>query len=243
MLGIDEHFFSRKHGFATTLVDLQTHRVFDVVQGRSEAALRPYLTRLAGKERTAVVLMDLAESYRSLVRQHFPRALIVADRFHVIRLVNHAMLDSWRQLDPVGRRHRGLVSLLRRHPENLRDDAQRQRLADYLAAHPLLEALYHKKQALMTLLRYKHQSARQCRQLAPRFLGIVQELRAAPMAPLRTLGDTLWSWRAEIARMWRFTKTNSITEGLHNKMELISRRAYGFRNFQNYRLRVRALCG
>jgi transposase len=43
--------------------------------------------------------------------------------------------------------------------------------------------------------------------------------------------------------MWRFTKTNSITEGLHNKMELISRRAFGFRNFKNYRLRVKALCG
>ncbi len=40
-----------------------------------------------------------------------------------------------------------------------------------------------------------------------------------------------------------FMKSNAITEGLHNKMEVISRRAYGFRNFQNYRLRVRALCG
>ncbi|MEI6056695.1 MAG: transposase, partial [Lentisphaerota bacterium] len=35
---------------------------------------------------------------------------------------------------------------------------------------------------------------------------------------------------------------NSITEGFHTKMEMISRRAYGFRNFENYRLRVRALC-
>jgi transposase len=38
--------------------------------------------------------------------------------------------------------------------------------------------------------------------------------------------------------MWRFSKTNGITEGFHNKMEMISRRAYGFRNFENYRLRV-----
>ena len=38
--------------------------------------------------------------------------------------------------------------------------------------------------------------------------------------------------------MWRFTKNNGITEGFHRKMKLIQRRAYGFRNFQNYRLRV-----
>ena len=44
-------------------------------------------------------------------------------------------------------------------------------------------------------------------------------------------------------RMWRFSKSNGITEGLHNKMEMLSRRAFGFKNFENYRLRVIALCG
>jgi hypothetical protein len=46
-----------------------------------------------------------------------------------------------------------------------------------------------------------------------------------------------------IAAMWRFTKNNGITEGFHRKMKLIQRRAYGFRNFNNYRLRVIAQCG
>ncbi|ASQ46510.1 hypothetical protein clem_09805 [Legionella clemsonensis] len=39
------------------------------------------------------------------------------------------------------------------------------------------------------------------------------------------------------------TQNNGITEGFHRKMKLIQRRAYGFRNFENYRLRVRVLCG
>jgi len=43
--------------------------------------------------------------------------------------------------------------------------------------------------------------------------------------------------------MWRFTRNNCITEGFHNKMELINRPAHGFRNFENYRLRVKVLCG
>ena len=42
--------------------------------------------------------------------------------------------------------------------------------------------------------------------------------------------------------MWRFTRNNAITEGFHTKMELLQRQAYGFRNFNNYRLRVRVLC-
>lgn len=52
VLGIDEHFFSRKKGYATTLVDLKNHKVFDVVLGRSEPSLRRYLKRLRGRSRS-----------------------------------------------------------------------------------------------------------------------------------------------------------------------------------------------
>lgn len=50
VLGIDEHFFTRKKGFATTFVDLRKHRVFDVKLGRSEPSLRRYLRALKGKD-------------------------------------------------------------------------------------------------------------------------------------------------------------------------------------------------
>lgn len=56
-------------------------------------------------------------------------------------------------------------------------------------------------------------------------------------------GRTLDSWKEEAARMFYFPKNNGITEGFHRKMKLIQRRAYGFRKFENYRLRVRVLCG
>ena len=91
MLGIDEHFFTRKAGFATTFANLVTHRVFDVQLGRSEAALHRFLDELPGKEHTEVVLMDLSETYRAIIGRHFPNAKIVADRFHAVRLVGHAL--------------------------------------------------------------------------------------------------------------------------------------------------------
>jgi len=242
VLGIDEHFFSRKDGFATTFANLDTHRVFDVQLGRSELALQRFLDELPGKEHTEVVCIDLSETYRAIAKRHFPNAVIVADRFHVIRLVGQYLMEAWKQLEPVGRKHRGLVSLMRRKPERLEPE-QQLRLAAYFTEHPMVRAVYDKLQSLMALLRYKHQKARHCRGLIRQFIYTVEELRQAPMAALQSLAATMWSWRDEIARMWRFTKSNAITEGLHNKMEVISRRAYGFRNFQNYRLRVRALCG
>ncbi|WP_181951392.1 transposase, partial [Legionella sainthelensi] len=76
----------------------------------------------------------------------------------------------------------------------------------------------------------------------PLFLKLVTSLKESHFESLKTLGKTLYQWREEVVRMWRFTKNDGITEGFHRKMKLIQRRAYGFRNFENYRLRVKILC-
>jgi transposase len=241
ILGIDEHFFTRRKGYATTLCDLKNHRVYDVTLGRSENALESYFLRLPGKQQVRIVCMDLAAVYRCLVRKYFPNAIIVADRFHVIRLVNHHFLACWREIDPLGSKNRGLLSLMRRHRHNLKPE-QEIRLMAYLAERPALELIYRFKQRLCYLLLKKHKSKRQCQKLIPRFLRAVVDLRQSGLAQLVTLGDTLHSWSEEIVRMWRFTRSNGITEGFHNKMETISRQAYGFRNFENYRQRVQVLC-
>jgi transposase len=207
VLGIDEHFFTRKKGYATTFCDLKNHRIYDVTLGRSEAALESYFLRLEGKERVRIVCMDLAVVYRSIVKKQFPKAVIVADRFHVIRLVNHHFLACWREIDPAGSKNRGLVSLMRRHRHNLKPE-QRLRLLTYLAERPALDLIYRFKQRLCYLLLKKHKTRRQCQKLVPRFLRAVIELRQSGLAQLVTLGDTLHSWSEEIGRMWRFTRSN-----------------------------------
>ena len=242
VLGIDEHFFTRKAGYATTLCDLRRHRVFDVVMGRSEASLEGYLTRLQGKERVKVVCMDLSSTYRSIVRKHFPQALIVSDRFHVIRLIGHHIHQLWRQIDPSHRWNRGLLSLLRRRADRL-DPEQREKLDGYLQAHPAIASLYPFKQKLWDLLRPHGLTPVACRPRIREFLDCIRQLKESPFASLASLGQTLEDWQEEIARMWRFSRNNGITEGFHTKMEMISRRAFGFKNFDNYRLRVRACCG
>jgi transposase len=242
ILGIDEHFFTRKKGYATTFVDLKLHKVFDVVLGRSEASLKTFLERLEGRDRVKVVVMDLSETYRSIIKKYFPNAMIVADRFHVIRLINHHFLKAWQHFDETGRKNRGLLSLMRRHRWNLSEE-QMEKLDRYLFKEmPVMGAIYDFKQQLCEFMLIKSITTRDVRRYARPFLTKLAELKDHPVEPLRVLGRTLMAWLEEIVRMWRFTKTNSITEGLHTKMEMISRRAYGFRNFKNYRLRVIVLC-
>ena len=240
ILGIDEHFFTRKKGYATVFCDLKNHRIYDVTLGRSGAALESYFLALEGKQLFRVVCMDPAAVHRSIVRKHFPKAVIVADCFHVIRLINRHFLACWREMDPAGSKHRELISLMRRHRHNLKSE-QNLRLLAYLAGRPALDVIYRFKQRLCYLLLKKHKTRRECQKLIPRFLRAVAELRQSGLTHLIALGDTL-TWSDEIARVWRFTRANGITEGFHNKMATITRQVFGFRNFENYSHRVQVLC-
>lgn len=239
ILGIDEHFFSRKRGYATTFVDLANHKVFDVVPGRSQASLHAYLSQLPDRHKVRLIVIDLSETYRSIVQKYFPNAKIIADRFHVIRMVNQHFLAAWQKQDPIGRRNRGLISLVRRHAWHLAPE-QVIKLNTYLEAYPVLNALYQAKQKLVSMLLLKTLNAKKAKQMLPHLLQLIEQFK---QSPAKTIATTLLSWIDPIVRMWRFSQSNGITEGFHNKMEMISRRAFGFRNFNNYRMRVLALCG
>ena len=117
---------------------------------------------------------------------------------------------------------------------------QRDNLGQYLSAYPVLKALYDAKQRLNRLLLLKTLNGQTARRKLPALVRLIEQFHASP---LQALAKTLRSWLQPIVAMWRFPKNNGITEGFHNKMEMISRRAYGFRNFENYRLRVLTHCG
>jgi transposase len=242
VLGIDEHTLHRGQRFATTFCDLKNHRVFDLSPGRSEAELLPYLRRLHGRDRVRVVCIDLSNPYRAIIRRWFPRAVIVADRFHTIRLVGVHLFRLARQVCPALGWNRGWLGLLRTRADRL-DALQRERLARLFAEHPVLQGIYELKERLCALLRLKHQPKSACRHHIQHLLGLIATLRQSGLEPALTLAKTLADWTEEIVRMWRFTRNNGITEGFHRKMKLIQRRAYGFRSFPNYRLRVLAQCG
>jgi len=242
VLGIDEHTLHKGNRFATTFCDLKNHRVFDVVPGRCEADLRDFLNRLKDRKKVKIVCIDLSSPYRSMIRKHFPNARIVADRFHVIRVVQHHFIKLARHIDPTLKNHRGKLACLRKTPSKL-NEKQRIKRDMLFAEHPALKALYEQMWKLIELLNIKTQTRKACRRHARTLMKFIDELKHSGIDAMKSLAQTLLQWSEPIACMWRFSKNNGITEGFHRKMKLIQRRAYGFRNFNNYRLRVIAQCG
>jgi len=242
VLGVDEHTLHRGQRFATTFCDLKNHRVFDISPGRSEAELARYLRSLRGRDKVRVVCIDLSNSYRAMIRRWFPRAVIVADRFHAIRVVGVHLMRLARQLCPQLGWNRSWLGLLRRRSDRL-DPEQLSRLQQLFQAQPALQGIYEIKEKLCALLRLKNCKKGACRYHIRQLLSLINTLRQSRLEPALTLAKTLSDWTEEIVRMWRFSRNNGITEGFHRKMKLIQRRAYGFRSFENYRLRVIAQCG
>ena len=124
VVGIDEHFFTRKRGFATTLVDLRRNKVFDVRLGRSESSLEGYLRRLRGKGQCSAYCHGTCPE---TLPQDRAAALSSGDDCPPIASTSfgwstNIFLSAWKDVDPEGRRHRGLLSLMRRHAWRLRPE-------------------------------------------------------------------------------------------------------------------------
>lgn len=160
---------------------------------------------------------------------------------HKVRVVMHHFTELARELAGI-RYDRAFLRLFRTRPDKLTAN-QKERLEALFKRYPALQPLYQKMREICDLLNLKGQRKRKCFFHARDLLNHIEDLKQVGFSRLKTLAKTLTSWAEPIAAMWRFRKSNSITEGFHRKMKLIQRRAYGFRNFNNYRLRVIAHCG
>ena len=242
IIGIDEHTIHKGYKFATTIADLTHHRVYDVIEGKSRNLVESKLMSYKGRDKVKVVCMDLSSSYRSIVRRCFPKAKIVADRFHVIRLVLYHFMEFCKQAQEEVKWNRKLTYPLRKRGDRLNSE-ELKRLEKFFENNPAIKLAYEFKERLCGLLNRKHQTAKECKRNIRELKTMMKQMKYEATQEFERLAETISEWFTPIIRMWRFTKNNSITEGFHRKMKLIQRMAYGYKNFQNYRLRVLVLCG
>ena len=240
-VGIDEHFFRRNKSldereFVTMIVDHRNHRVMEVVEGKRGAQLLAALSHIPGRENVRFVALDLCDPYKRFTKAFFPNAQLVADKFHVLRLIVPALVRH-RRLVPATRDDAYLRRLLLRNRRSLKP-WWRTRLMYWLDQHPPLRELYEAKEALHRLYRIRgHARAKRA------LMGLIETLALSVVPELQTLRRTLIKWRKEIlAYFYSGRLTNARTEGFNLKAKLVKRRGYGYRSFGNYRLRLLNAC-
>ena len=105
--------------------------------------------------------MYLSSSYRSIVRRCFPKAKIVADRFHVIRLVLYHFMGFCKQAQEEVKWNRKLTYPLRKRGDRLNTE-ELERLEKFFENNPAIKLAYEFKERLCELLNRKHQTAQEC---------------------------------------------------------------------------------
>lgn len=240
IIGIDEHFFKRNQQlgtreFASVLVDIKGRRIRELVQGRSVDVLHTALHHIPGRENVKQIVMDLCATFRSFAHQFFPNASITADKFHVIRLL-HPAINRHRKAITGDKRALPLRRLLLCNGYKLNYQA-RWMLQQWLIQHPQLHDIYQAKEAIHRLYRMRSPSHAE-----KALTRLTDRLAHSQIPELKTLRRTLLAWRVEILNYFKTRLTNGMTEGFNNKAKLVKRRAYGYKSFQNYRLRLLNAC-
>jgi len=239
-IGLDEHLFKHEpklnlRRFVTMIVDHKNKRLMEVVHGKGAEELRAALDYIPGRENVQWVALDMSDSYRSFARDFFPNARLVADKFHVLRLVTPAI---HRYLKALGlpREALPMYRVLRRNPLKLPYD-WRWRLRTWLADKPALRELCAIREALFRLYRTKGY-----RRAKVALTNLTDTMAHSSLPEVLTLRRTLMRWRREVLGYFVCRLTNARTEGYNGKAKLVIRRAYGYKSFRNYRLRLLSAC-
>jgi transposase len=239
VIGIDEHFFKREKRqtqFVTMFTDIRKRRLFEVAHGKQTNLVLNQVETIPGRENVRIVVIDMSDTYRALVKKLFPNAQIVADKFHVLRLLSPALIKTRRQIHG----HRQDLQwrrLILRNETDL-EYFQRCDLKKYLQKHPVLEELHRIKERLHLLYR-----TRGFRKAIHAFEKLIESMQTSSLPEIQRLKRTLLRWRNPILLYFEKRYTNALTEALNGRGKLLQRRASGYKSFRNYRVRLLSACG
>jgi transposase len=227
-LGLDGFCVRRPGVMWTGLWDIQTRKAVAVMKGERSSDVQRLLERHASRDTVKAVAMDLSEAERQAVHMALPQSLIVADKFHVVALVHRALQEV-----RGGRRLPGNDAwLMHRNVEHLRAE-EGQRLANVLLSDQRLATAWRLKEGLRAVYRKRSKQDAQAAVSAWR-----DEASASGLKPFQRTATTLGKWQQEVLNFWDYPITNAMVEGKHNRVKVLKRRAYGYRNDRTFSLRI-----
>lgn len=231
LLGLDGFCVRRPGRMWTGMWDLETKKPVAFVPGERQVDVERMLERHAPRDTVRAVAIDLSEAYRQAIQVVLPDVAIVADKFHVLALAGRALREVHGE-----KRRRGTVArLLHRGVEKL-DQDERERLIESLLKDSRLARAWALKEGLRSL--YKKQGAGPAAAALDRWTG---DAEASGLRPFQRTANTLRKWRTEVLNYWRHPITNALVEGKHNRIKVLKRRAYGYRNDRSFLLRILSL--
>jgi transposase len=244
VIGMDEFAIQKGHRYATVIVEPMRKRVLWVGRGRGREDVRPFFELLGPErcKRLRAAVMDMNAGYELEVKRHCPQAAIVFDLFHVVakygrEVIDRVRVDRANELradKPARRVVKGARWLLLKNRDSLAP-GQDVQLKELLAANRALFAVHVLRDALKDLWSYRHAG------YAERaWKSWYSQARRSRIEPLKRFAANLKPYLPGILAHCRFPLGTNLIEGINNKIKVIKRMAYGFRDDAYFFLKIRA---
>ena len=243
-LGIDEKSFLKGHQYASIMVDLDGHRVLDVVQDRTLEAVNKLWEGLPLQARRQVeaVAMDMWAPFKTATESHAPQAAIVHDKFHVSKYLNEAV-DQVRRAEhkELSKYHdetlKGSKYLFLKDQKNW-NEKERQRFEELQDEGLKVGRAWAIKQVFMNFWTMN------CKQSAKEFFKQWYFWAThSQLKPVIKVAKMLKRHFSNLLTYLNYPISNGMVEGFNSKIQMIKSNARSFRSFKNYRMLILCVCG
>ena len=243
-IAIDEINVGKGHHYLTVVLNLLTGAVVFVGDGKGVESLEIFWKRLRrSRAKIQAVATDMSKAYIRAVRDNIPQAVHVFDHFHVIKLFNDKLSAFRRQLyHEASSDHerfilKGTRWLLPKNPENL-DEGRKQldRLMAALRLNQPLAIAYYLKEDLRQI--WSQPDKRTARRVLRDWLA---RARASGIRMLEQFANTLEEHQEGVLNYYDYQISTGPLEGTNTKIQLMKRQAYGFRDYEFFKLKILAL--
>ena len=238
-IAIDEFRGNVGEKFQCLLVDPQHHTVLDVLPTRNSEDLHAYFNQYPMKMRKKVryIIMDLSSQFYSMMRSCFPKAKIIADKFHVVRLITWALDKVRKKVQKNFAKNRRISfkrskALLLKHSAELTEE-EMDRVAIMLSVSDELRLAYRLKELFNDVMASKTR-----RHFKARYMWFKHEAEEYEIEEVMKHIATFDKWIKEIERSCVIGVTNGFIEGCNNRTKVLKHISYGFRNFNRFRNRL-----
>lgn len=241
-ISIDEFAVRKGHLYKTIVVDLDSGRILYVGDGKGSDALDMFWKRVKrNRLKIEIVTMDMSAAFFSSVSKNAPDAVVVFDHFHVVKLMNEAVdkvrRDAYREEckkdKEAAKAIKGTKWILM---ANLEDISDKEKLDKALNLNDSLFKAYYLKEDLRQIWCQVNKT-----EAEKKLLEWVNMARETGISHLIKTSNTIMAYRTGILGWYDLRVSNAMVEGINNKIKVLKRVAYGYRDDEYLKLRLFAL--
>jgi transposase len=234
-VSIDEKAYSKGHEYATILIDSDKEYVIEMHEGRKEKSVKTLFYTVSGNElqpQLKRVNIDMWKPYMNVIQEIAPQAIIVHDKFHLIKKLSEAIDKTRKQevvTNPLLLKQKYTVL---KNTET-RTDKQKEAFKAIDEANLKTAQAWHIRENFKTLFSFN-----KTRNLEVLFDIWITDAKSKNLKHIDAVIKTFENHKQGIINAFETMTDSALHENMNGRIQSVIAKARGFLNFDRFRINV-----